>query len=767
MKRTIFILLIAIIACNIQAQDTLYIHQRNNVVTKLPMAELVDLKIKKGILAYSSVDNELNAAYFNKWNGDPTIPYQEYNSNFGITRLWNNKWGAAWTSNDCYATASGGNRTPSITFDLNMYANNATGQGWVIPTKLRIYARYNFNYSSLPKQMRVWGSTSPTVSTTNTEGPDAWVLLSPDKGFLISPPSGQSGLSATLLDKRVVDEDGIELVIRADAPPIRYIRLECVSKWNELTGINSYQIGELKVFGRAFKSIDTLCVKNRNNELFKVEVNKVDSVKFEGPLSPNFAYDIDLNPYRTIKVGNKTWMADNLKTSRFRNGERISNVESNSSWDSYNSSAMCSYNNNPDFVEKYGYLYNLYAVEDARKLAPAGWHVATDKEWAELITALGGSAVAGNKLKEQGNASWLGDNQSATNEIAFNALPAGARNVNDDFVDMGVQAIWWKRVLFSYPSSLPTIQGNAASVSSTSSSVVSGVSVRCVANYAPEFEVSIPTPFENKVSTNLTILADGGETITERGLCWSTSPQPTYADSKIVYTSNTVTTLVTATCPLSLTTYYIRPFVVNAMGVTYGEQFSFTTPDSRVYDIDGNAYNTVKIGTQTWMVEDLKTTRFRNGDPIPNVTDYASWPALTTAAHAKPSATLYNWYAVSDTRNIAPQGWHVPTDAEWATLTAYVGSELLAGAKLKAVGTSVWNSMNTNAKNQYGFTALPTGYINLNNQFLDADNVANWWCVSEYDSTKGIYRYIKSSSESVVSGAFNKASGMAVRCIKD
>lgn len=143
------------------------------------------------------------------------------------------------------------------------------------------------------------------------------------------------------------------------------------------------------------------------------------------------------------------------------------------------------------------------------------------------------------------------------------------------------------------------------------------------------------------------------------------------------------------------------------------ETFNFVTAT----DYDGNNYTTVTIDKQTWMVENLKVTHYRNGDPISNVTDNVVWTALSTGAYCDYNNTssnsdiygrLYNWFAVSDIRNIAPTGWHVPTDTEWTTLSSYLGGNSIAGGKMKA--TTGWKSPNTGATNESGFTALPSGY---------------------------------------------------------
>jgi len=136
-----------------------------------------------------------------------------------------------------------------------------------------------------------------------------------------------------------------------------------------------------------------------------------------------------------------------------------------------------------------------------------------------------------------------------------------------------------------------------------------------------------------------------------------------------------------------------------------------------VTDYDGNVYQTVLIGDQCWMMENLKVTHYRNGDPIPNVTDNGEWHTLSTGAYCnygndpanvETYGRLYTGYAVEDSRNIAPEGWHVPSYADWETMLIYIGYP--QGGKLKEAGTAHWWPPNTGATNESGFTALPGGY---------------------------------------------------------
>ena len=196
-----------------------------------------------------------------------------------------------------------------------------------------------------------------------------------------------------------------------------------------------------------------------------------------------------------------------------------------------------------------------------------------------------------------------------------------------------------------------------------------------------------------------------------------------------------------------------------------------------VTDIDGNVYGTVKIGTQVWMTSNLRTTRYRNGDAIPNVTANAAWAALTTGAYCTYNNTtkadsitlfgrLYNFYAVADSRNIAPVGWHVPTDAEWTTLTNYLGA--LAGGRLKESGTTHWYSPNTDALNDSKFSALPGGYRNYGNgTFYGVGGSGYWWSSAEYGTSTAWFRYMGYDSSDVGRYGNSKTGGFSVRCLRD
>ncbi len=194
-------------------------------------------------------------------------------------------------------------------------------------------------------------------------------------------------------------------------------------------------------------------------------------------------------------------------------------------------------------------------------------------------------------------------------------------------------------------------------------------------------------------------------------------------------------------------------------------------------DQDGNTYKTITIGTQTWMAENLRVTKYRNGDPIPNVTDDTAWENLSTGAYCTYEHTtdkdkiatygrLYNWYAVNDSRNIAPAGWHVPTDDEWTTLTTYLGGEEVAGGKMKEIGTTHWESPNTGATNESGFTALPGGYRYSDGTFYVIGYTGYWWSAIEVSLHFAWYRLLFYSNSNVFRNYLSHELGFSVRCVK-
>ncbi|MBN1211441.1 MAG: fibrobacter succinogenes major paralogous domain-containing protein [candidate division Zixibacteria bacterium] len=215
---------------------------------------------------------------------------------------------------------------------------------------------------------------------------------------------------------------------------------------------------------------------------------------------------------------------------------------------------------------------------------------------------------------------------------------------------------------------------------------------------------------------------------------------------------------------------------------TYVEEGSGT-----VTDIDGNVYQTVIIGDQEWMAENLKVTHYRNGDPIDHVTNSSTWSGLTSGAYCEYNndvnnvatyGRLYNWFAVDDSRNIAPEGWHVPTDDEWKQLEMFLGmSQAEAddtdwrgtdeGGKLKETDTTHWASPNTGATNESGFSGLPGGDRYSEGGFGGMRLYAIFWSSTEYDSFNAWYRNLWFHYSEVFRSIAGKPYGFSIRCVRD
>ena len=191
------------------------------------------------------------------------------------------------------------------------------------------------------------------------------------------------------------------------------------------------------------------------------------------------------------------------------------------------------------------------------------------------------------------------------------------------------------------------------------------------------------------------------------------------------------------------------------------------------------------IGTQVWSTTNLDVATYRDGTPIPQVTDPAAWTALTTGAWCYYNNTtangttygkLYNWYAVAGIHDtdattpnkvLAPTGWHVPTDAEWTTLTSALGGEGVAGGKMKATGTTIWTSTNIGATNESGFSGLPGGFRSAVGIFDGIGNFGDWWSSSENGPTGAWNIYLGGDTGSVIRYTDEKKIGYSVRCLRD
>jgi len=277
------------------------------------------------------------------------------------------------------------------------------------------------------------------------------------------------------------------------------------------------------------------------------------------------------------------------------------------------------------------------------------------------------------------------------------------------------------------------------------------------------------------------ITSSGGESVTARGVVWSASQNPTVSLTTKTSDGTGTGSFTSNLMDLNLnTTYYIRAYATNSVGTAYGNEVSFNTSSGIIVtDIDGNDYQTVIICDQTWIMSNLNVSRYKDGTEIPQVTDPTEWKNMTTGAwcyyendteNGKVYGKLYNWYAVHDSKGLAPEGYHIPSLNEWETLVACLGGESVAGGKMKEQGLSHWNSPNTGANNSSGFNGLPGGSRYLYEVYIfgEIQQSGGWWSSTESNSDQATFIYLYNNSAAVqFVDNYYKESGYSVRCIKD
>jgi len=291
--------------------------------------------------------------------------------------------------------------------------------------------------------------------------------------------------------------------------------------------------------------------------------------------------DGDNNSYEGVKIGSQIWMAENLKTTKYNDSTAIQLVTDESAWPVL-SEAGYSWYNNDEATNKdtYGALYNWYAVNTG-KLCPAGWHVPKEEEWIVLIDYLGGESEAGGKLKEAGTSHWYDPNTGATNETYFTGLPGGNRRNYGAFDYGGNGAFWWSSTRDSAYSAVIWYVDDDYSGIYKYWEEKGAYSVRCVIGDS-EPTLTLTTTAESSVTDTTAnfggiIIDDAGSAVTARGVCWSTSPNPTLSDS-ITTDGDGIGAFKSFISGLKLfTTYYVRAYAINSLGTAYGNEISFTS----------------------------------------------------------------------------------------------------------------------------------------------------------------------------------------------
>jgi uncharacterized protein (TIGR02145 family) len=481
--------------------------------------------------------------------------------------------------------------------------------------------------------------------------------------------------------------------------------------------------------------------------------------------------DINGNEYQIITIGNQVWFAENLRATRYSDGSDIPVIISSEEWENEYSGAMSWYNNDDGNKDLYGGLYNFYTVESA-KLCPEGWRVPDDGDWKELEIFLGMSVTAADADN------WRGTDQGSQLKSGdFAALLAGVRMGGGDYHGLGTATAFWTSTYTSHTDAYYRyLENNRSTIFRASQSVKRwGHPVRCIEGVDPQpaavttSDVTFITDASASAGGEVTF--NGWVPVIARGVVWGISENPTLeansgftldGDRMGLFESE-ITGLVPAT------TYYLRAYVTNSEGTSYGDQISFATlQEGTVADGDGNIYNIIRAGTQYWLSENLRTAKLNDGTAITEITGNNSWTFANNAAYCwysndvnfkdTPRGALYNWHAVN-TGKLCPAGFKVPSTGDWDVLIEYVGEN--GAAKLKA--TEGWG---TNGTDDFDFSALPAGMRSGANGMFFSDDAAFWWTSDDKDGGSTAHAYLfYNHSSSVSTGDYNKRHGHSVRCV--
>ena len=358
----------------------------------------------------------------------------------------------------------------------------------------------------------------------------------------------------------------------------------------------------LLLFVLAFLSVmafaqDTLYIYKGGAVVTKRAVAQIDSVTFTAPspLAGTFQ-DLDGNYYHTITIGTQTWMLENLKTTKFRNGESIPNVTDNSAWAGLTTAAWSDYNNATSNAATFGHLYNWYAAADSRNIAPDGWHVPSIEEWMILENYLINNSfnydgsTSGNRFakalastnywKVSSGAGAPGNNMSNNNSSGFNGLPGGGRyGTSGVFFSQTEGAFYWAK------EETTDVEANYRAMfygynffQNFVSSKKLGFSIRCIKSDLPIITTTAATSIAStSVVSGGNITFDGNDPISSRGICWNTNGNPTINDSKTTDGSGKGTFVSTISGLTPGTTYYVCAYATNSVGTAYGNVITFKT----------------------------------------------------------------------------------------------------------------------------------------------------------------------------------------------
>ncbi len=552
--------------------------------------------------------------------------------------------------------------------------------------------------------------------------------------------------------------------------------------------------------------------------------------------------DYDGNVYPTVEIGNQCWMKENLRTTHYTDGTEIpvgTTISENTAYRYYP-------NNSSSNVPTYGYLYNWAAVmygaassnanpSGVQGICPLGWHVPSKAEFEQLMLFVSSQS---QYLCDNNNISkalatsfgWLGWSNDdyfcfpayytwLNNTTGFAAPPAGYWSGSSSA--FGRDCTFWSSTsndIYGNLSAFPFEVGNGVSIN-ISDPTAYAHTVRCLLDDSwltgnNAILPTITTKTIRDLSTSSAscggqIYGSGGAYVTNRGICWDTLPNPTVNNNHTSDGTGTGGYTSNMTNLMPNTTYYVRAYATNSVGTAYGEQRSFTTWDSLICDstltdYDGNIYHTVAIGQQCWMRENLRSTHFPDGTVIPLLTNAFTLPYRCVPNNDSTliptHGYLYNAYATQFglpsnsgpiiVQGICPDGWHVPSTADWEQLihflrsrseyccwgdTNYIAQSLASNSGWEQNALPCTIGFDINANNASGFSALPAGSYNKTEGAVGINATTAFW----HSTFNGNYTFL--SIVSLVSAqrisptidepsspiAYEYQSGYSVRCLRD
>ncbi len=492
----------------------------------------------------------------------------------------------------------------------------------------------------------------------------------------------------------------------------------------------------------------------------------------------------DGRTYQTVVIEDRCWMAENINIGN------IANEENDMSNDGV-IQKYC-YNNSPLTCNTYGGLYQweeamAYSItEGAQGICMEGWHIPTNDEYSAFVEFLGGSNVAGGKMKEAGEEYWYSPNTGATNSSGFTGLPASFRALQGYVEIRGYGANFWsssqEELMMPWNRSL---YYNSAAVTSSSVSASYGFSVRCIHNENTFINLPPTTP-SNPFPQN-----GADNQPTQLTLSWDCSDpenDPLTFDVYFGINEEELDIFTTITDPyvemvISSPVMYWKIVAKDDHGnstespIWYFstiENSFFSCGDTYTDERDGQNYHTVQIDDQCWMKENLNIGQMilTPANPSNNET-IEKYCYDNEIENCDEYGGLYMWNEMMNytsdeiTQGICPDGWHIPTTDEWATLTNYLGGLEVAGGKLKEIGMAHWQYPNTGGTNTSGFTGLPAGNIAFGN-FTSLYLNALFWSSSQSFGGNAWTRGLVFQNAAVAPAPLNKENyGISVRCIKD